>query len=158
MRYAQGTNVGEDRSRAEVQFLLEKYGADQFGYASDRSTSMAKIMFRFKRQNFIFKLPLARPDDKRIKFTPTGKLRIGNQVEQLIRDENRRRWRSLCLAIKAMLVGVQDGILNFGEIFMPYMVWGDGRTTAETLLPAVEECLKAGNHLPALAEQRRLLV
>jgi len=155
--YASGTCVGEDRSRAELQFLLEKFGADQFGYVSDRSTSTAKIMFRYRCASFVFRLPLARPDDKAVRFTPNGRLRVSGQVDKLIRDENRRRWRSLCLAIKAMLVGVQDGIFNFAEIFMPYMVWGDGRTTAETLLPVAESCLKGGAALPALADSTRLL-
>lgn len=156
MSYAAGTRVGEERSRGGLQFLLEKFGADQFGYASDRITSSAKIMFRYKGASFVFRLPLARPDDKRVKFTPAGRLRCDNQVDQLLRDENRRRWRSLCLAIKAMLVGVEDGIFNFAEVFMPYLVWGDGRTTAETLLPDVESALQSGQALPPLGGLKQL--
>lgn len=148
-RYATGTDVGEERSRAELQFLLEKFGADQFGYAIDRTVNAAKIMFRYKVANFVFRLPLANPEDKRIKFTPGGKLRQDNQArQQLIAEENKRRWRSLCLAVKAMLVGVEDGIFNFAEVFMPYIVWGDGRTTAETLLPSIEDCIAHTGRLP----------
>lgn len=153
MSYAAGTSVGEDRSRSEVQYLLEKFGADQFGYAIDRAAGSARILFRYKGANFVFHLPLAKADDKRIRFTPGGKLRDNGQVEQLIREENRRRWRSLCLAIKAMLVGVEDGIFNFAEIFMPYMVWGDGRTTAQTLLPEAARILQGGGSLPALGQK-----
>ena len=157
MNYASGTNVGEERSRAGLQFLLEKFGADQFGYAVDRTSNSAKIMFRFKGANFVFRLPLTRRDDKRIRFTPSGKLRVNAQVDQLILDEDRRRWRALCLAVKAMLVGVEEGIFDFGEVFMPYLVWGDGRTTAETLLPAVEGHLKSGEPLPPMIHSGRLL-
>ena len=157
MSYAQGTCVGEDRSRAELQFILERFGADQFGYQNDKTTRTAAIAFRFKGVHFVFRLPLSRPDDKRIRFSPSGRLRINSQVELLMREENRRRWRSLCLAVKAMLVGVEDGIFEFGQVFMPYMVWGDGRTTWQALLPTVEECLKAGRGLPAMTNTGRML-
>lgn len=156
MTYAAGTNVGEERSRAELQYILERFGADQFGYASDRTTFQARIMFRFKGANFAFSMPLATPNDRRVKFTPSGKLRNGTQVAANMQDENRRRWRSLCLTVKAMLVGVEDGIFNFAEIFMPYMIWGDGRTTAQTLLPIVESDIKSGNGLRMLSTSNLL--
>ena len=157
MTYAAGTSVGEDRSRAELQWLLEKFGADRFGFQVDNAAHLAKITFMYKEAYFLFRLPLARPEDKQVKFTPGGKARCMNQISQLLACENRRRWRSLCLAIKAMLVGVEDGIFNFGEVFMPYMIWGDGRTTAETLLPVAEDCLKSGGMLPPLSNPARLL-
>jgi len=150
MSYAAGTNVGEERSRAEVQWLLEKFGVDQFGYANDRLANAAKIMFRYQGASFVFTLPLADAQDKRVRFTPGGRERVANQISELIAVENRRRWRSLCLTIKAMLVGVEDGILEFGQVFMPYMVWGDGRTTWQALLPTIQDALGSGQALPTL--------
>jgi hypothetical protein len=157
MKYASGTTVSEARTKAEIQYLLEKFGADQFGYATDRNSRMAELGFRYKGANFRFQLPLAGPDDEAIKLTPTGRTRThGRALEILLQDENRRRWRSLCVVLKAMLVGVEDGILSFGEIFMPYMVWGDGRTTAQTLLPGIEKLLQGGGVLPKLSTQHLL--
>ena len=157
MSYASGTNVSEERSRAEIQRILGRFDADQFGFMTDRSTGFAKLMFRYKAASFIFELPLATRDDDKLRFTPRGKRRTDRQAGELAAVENRRRWRSLCLAIKAMLVGVEDGIFQFGEVFMPYMVWGDGRTTAQTLLPAVEQALQAGRGLPPLQTVGKLL-
>lgn len=157
MKYAQGTSVTAERSRSEIEYVLGKFGADQFGYAMDKVSKCAKLWFRYKGAHFLFRLPMADANDKAVKFTASGRLRVSNQVEQIIGDENARRWRSLRTVIKSMLVGVEDGILNFAEIFMPYMVWGDGRTTADTLLPTVEECLGRGGALPALTEPSRML-
>jgi hypothetical protein len=156
-RYASGTSVGEDRSRSEIEYLLARFGADRFGYATDRVQRVAKIMFQYKGADFVFPMPIASKDDKAMRHHKGGRPRTDIQIEKAVKDENRRRWRSLCLAIKAMLVGVEDGIFNFAEIMMPFMVWGDGRTTAQTLLPIAEQALAAGRSLPSLSDPSRLL-
>jgi len=151
MSYATNTSVPESRSREELQFVLEKFGADQFMYTNDRVTNSAVIGFRYKGAHFIFRLPLATDKDKAVRFTPAGKLRPNGDIATRVAQENRRRWRSLALTIKAMLIGVEDGIFNFAQVFMPYMVWGDGRTTWEALLPVAEECCRQGRPMVNLS-------
>ncbi|MCE5277169.1 MAG: hypothetical protein ABFD92_16700 [Planctomycetaceae bacterium] len=157
MRYASGTSVSEERSRSEIQYWLERFGADQFCYASDKVTSMAQIRFRFKGASFAFNLPLATTQSPCVRRTKAGKLRTDIQAGEAMVIENRRRWRSLALALKAMLVGVEDGIFNFGEVFLPYMIFGDGRTVGQSMLPQIEKVLAEGRSLPALPPLNRQL-
>lgn len=37
-RYAENTSVSSDRSRAEIEQILARYGAEQFMYGWDRET------------------------------------------------------------------------------------------------------------------------
>ena len=46
MTYASGTSVPVERSRAELETLLAKHGADQRGIATDDTRGVATITFR----------------------------------------------------------------------------------------------------------------
>jgi hypothetical protein len=72
MPYAEETSVPVERSRAEIEHLLRKYGADQFasGWSGDR----AMIQFRAEGRTVRFVLPLPDPQDKQ--FTQHLGIRI----------------------------------------------------------------------------------
>lgn len=144
-RYASKTVVGEDRSRAEIEKLLMRFGADQFAYATDEGQQAAAIQFRYRGLVVRMTLALPSPDDPRITETPRGRRRSPCILRTEYERERRRRWRALALAIKAKLVAVEEGITTFEIEWLPYVLWGDGRTTAEHLLPA----MAAGVPLPA---------
>ena len=136
--------VGEDRSRAEIEKLLMRFGADQFAYATDEERQAAAIQFRYKGLMVRMALALPSPDDPRITETPRGRPRAPGTLRTEYERERRRRWRALALAIKAKLVAVEEGITTFEIEWLPYVLWGDGRTTAEHLIPA----MAAGVPLP----------
>jgi len=54
--------------------------------------------------------------------------------------------------VRALMIGVQDGVFAFDEVFSAYMVWGDGRTTYESLLPVTQAAASKGRQLPALSD------
>jgi len=56
VKFAEDTKVPVERSRAEIEQLLVRYGADQF--ASGWGPESAKIMFRAKGRHIRFTLPL----------------------------------------------------------------------------------------------------
>jgi len=143
-RYASKTVVGEDRSRSEIEKLLMRFGADQFAYATDEERQAAAIQFRYKGLMVRMALALPSPDDPRVAETPRGRTRAPAALRMEYERERRRRWRALALAIKAKLVAVEEGITTFEVEWLPYVLWGDGRTTAEHLLPA----MAAGMTLP----------
>jgi len=149
--YASDTSVPIERSRAEIEEMLRRLGSDQIGVVQERL--QAVVFFRYNGANFRFTLPLPTADDSAVKFTASNKLRSPSDREAIRLQLTRSRWRSLFLTIKAMLVGVEAGIFEFAEIFLPYLIWGDGRTTAQTLLPDVEEAFKSGRPLPKIGQR-----
>lgn len=149
--YASNTSVSEDRSRTEIERLLMRYGADEFGYLTRKREAI--IGFIFKGIRVEMTVPLPDRDDEKFHTTPTGrKTRSGDAAFREWEKEVRRRWRSLCLVIKALLVGIDDEVLTFEEAFMPYMVWGNGLTTSKILLPGIQHALATGKGLAAVKQ------
>lgn len=141
--YAANTGVTEDRSRAEIERMLMRYGADEFGYVTRRTEGVIAFMYRQIRVQM--SVPIPDRGDRQFTTTPArGTERSEQQAFNEWQKEVRRRWRSLCLVIKALLVGVDDGVLSFEQAFMPYIVWGNGLTTSEMLLPHIQQALEGG--------------
>ncbi len=147
-RYADNTSVSVDRSRAEIETILKKHGAEKFMYAWD--TDKAVIAFRAGNRNIRFAVPL--PKKEEFKSTPTGRRRKVSRVEDTFEAETRRKWRALALLVKAKLVGVQDGIAAFETEFMPYVVLPNGHTVAEEIQPMISEIYSSGKMIPLLTE------
>lgn len=138
MSYATNTSVTEDRSRAEIEKLLMRFGADTFGY----STSRTEAMIHFTHQGFDYAFHLPLPDRKDSKFTRTpGRNTKRSEQAAFVEwsKEVRRKWRSLALVVKAMLVGVTDGVLAFEEAFMPYIIMEGGGSLYHAMLPSLEK-------------------
>ena len=71
--YASQTTVPADRSRAEIETILQRFGADQFMYAWEDERAM--VQFRAKGRLVRFVLPLPDKNDNRFMRTPTGRTR-----------------------------------------------------------------------------------
>ncbi len=112
MTYASKTTVPAERSRAEVEKLLYRYGADRFGYMNVRNR--VEIAFMIDGRAIKMELPFADPDD---------------------RQDVNRRWRCLLLVLKAKLVAVEDGISTIEREFLADMVMADGRSVGQFLAP-----------------------
>jgi hypothetical protein len=133
-RYASDTSVSVERSKGEIERLLQRYGADQFMNAWDRDRAV--IGFRAQNRMIRFTLPLP----KRVEFitTPSGRTRknpdaIAKEWEQGCRQ----RWRALALVIKAKLEAVTAGIAEFESEFLAYVVLPDGKTMGEWARPQI---------------------
>lgn len=148
MAYAEGTAVPVERSRAEIELLLRRYGATQFvsGWDADR----ALIGFAAQGRQLRFVLPGPDPKDKRFthhrKRTTWGTAapRTALQVAAVLEQETRRRWRALALVIKAKLEAVECGIATFEEEFMPWIVLPDGSTVGQYMAPQIERAYASG--------------
>lgn len=127
--YAQDTEVSVSRSKAEIEMILTRYGADQFIYGV--RDGEARVMFRAHGRHVKFVLPLPGPGNDR---------------------EERRRWRCLCLAIKSKLEVVATGISEFENEFMSHIVMPDGRTVAEHARPMIASAYERGNMQPLLPD------
>jgi hypothetical protein len=150
MTYAAETNVPVERSRAEIERMVQKHGADQFisGWAGD----VAVIGFRCNGRRVQFKLKL--PDKADRAFThcsgrQSGCLREPGQVVAHWEQACRARWRALALCIKAKLEAVAVGITTFEEEFLAHVCLPGGGTVNDHVGPAVEEAYRTGK-VPAL--------
>lgn len=143
MQYAQGTTVGVDRTRAEIEKIICRYGADQFisGFEERR----AFIMFRRDGRNVRFILPLPAIDDDCIISTPGGRFRPRGSRQHALEDETRRRWRALLMVIKAKLEAVASGITHFEEEFLAHIILPDGQTVGTWLAPQIATAYANGS-------------
>lgn len=150
-RFAADTTVGADRSKAEIERLLERYGADRF--MSGWGKGQAFLGFRCRDRMVKFVLPLPDPEDDEFRLTPTGRRRRGgheSQARKAYEQEVRRRWRALALVIKAKLEAVETGITTFESEFLAHIVMPDGRTVGEHVGPAIESAYASGRVVPLL--------
>lgn len=133
--YAEKTKVPIERSRTEIENLFRKYKAEEFAYSQQGRAFI-----------IVFKL-----HDRVVRFTLERAIReVGGMGEERAAQENRRRWRSLVLILKAKLEAVHSGILTMDEEFLPYTQMADGRTVAEWAVTELHPALSAGTMPRAL--------
>lgn len=148
MAYAENTCVPVERSRAEIERLLTKYGADEF--MSGSKPTMAMLQFRLNDRMVRFTLPYPPKDSAEFSKTPTGRAkRNPDSIAQAWDQEVRRRWRSLALMVKAKLEAVSTGIVTFDEEFLSHFVMPNQMTFAEWVIPQLEKAYSSGK-MPGL--------
>lgn len=148
-RYAANTQVPLDRSRAEIERTLTRYGATSFGYMSGATESV--IVFEIDARRVMFRMPM--PERFSRQFTHTderGVRRKPETAQEIYEQALRQRWRALALVIKAKLEAVQAGITTVEQEFLAHIVLPDGHTTVgQWLAPQLAEAY-AGSNMPAL--------
>lgn len=154
-RFAEGTDVSPERSRAEIEAVLRRYGATEFasGWAPDRAT----IMFAHGQWRVRFFLPIPKIEA----FNPAK----GNEPKgwnswtperrktfvQRARDaEERRRWRALALVIKAKLEAIASKITTFEDEFLAHIMIPGGITVGEKIASQLIDSYKTGGTPPLL--------
>jgi hypothetical protein len=133
--YAKTTTVSPEKSRMEIEQILTRYGAEKFMYATEPGRAM--VMFEIKDRTVRFVIPIPAASDFARFKTSDGytRTRTAKQRDDAWAQELRRRWRALCLCIKARLEGVESGIETLEEAFLAHMVLTDGRSFAEWATP-----------------------
>lgn len=149
-RFAEATTVPADRSRAEIEKTLQRYGADQFMYGWE--TGRAVIQFRMNERNVRFIVPMPDPEDREFTHTPSrGTQRSPAQAEAAWEQATRQRWRALALVVKAKLEAVESGITEFEDEFLAHIVLPDQTTVASWLRPQIEKAYQSGKMPSMLA-------
>ena len=146
-RYAEHTSVASDKSRAEIERTLTRYGATGFmyGWLEDR----AMVAFQMNKRHIKFLLPM--PNRKEFSYTPVhGYARSSEKIDAAYEQAVRQRWRALALVIKAKLEAVESGITEFDDEFMAHIVLPDGRTVDQFMRPQIESAYKTGKMPPLL--------
>lgn len=148
MPYADGTNVSVDRSMTELQALLRKYGASGFAFGSDDDARQTRVQFKLSGR--VYRLDVSHPDPAayRVRMN-NGQYRSEQAAANAASREEQRHWRSLLLVIKAILVGVADGVLTAEDALMAYTVLPDGSTLSQWAAPQLDRALSS-KQMPGL--------
>lgn len=149
MAYAEKTAVSVSKSKAEIEEMIQRAGADQFvsGYRDDR----AVIGFTLEKRQIRFILPLPDKLDKSFWYTPERRnKRTEQQAYAAWEQACRSRWRALYLIIKAKLEAIEAGISTVEREFFYDVVLPDGRTAGEFLAPQIEAAYETGEMPPLL--------
>lgn len=127
--FAEGTDVPVSRSKAEIETLVTRYGAYEFGSAT--RPGRATIGFAMHDRKIRFDLLLPDVNDER--FAPTRTR--GRSRQDLFDAECRRLWRCLALMVKAKMEACESGIVTFDDEFMAHIVTPSGQTVSERFSP-----------------------
>ena len=141
MSYAQNTTVSTDRSRAEIERTLQRYGANAFGYAWDGD----RAVITFRAAGRMIRFMIGMPPLSDFAYTPSGRRSRSEEQQHAEREKAmRQRWRALALVVKAKLEAVESGITTFESEFMAHVVLPDGATVGEWIAPQIEEAYLTG--------------
>jgi hypothetical protein len=127
-RYAENTSVPVDRSRNEIEKQLQRFGADGFAYGWDGGQEVVSFTY----------------DGKQVRLSIPLPKRESYRSEDAWAKERRRRFRVLVLAVKALLVAVEDGLVGFEEAFLSWFVTPSGSTVGDMVIPQLNEAARTG--------------
>jgi hypothetical protein len=152
MKFASQTSVPVERSRAEIEKTLLRYGASEFQSGWRQESAM--IGFQLGKLFIRFVLPLPSRSEKRF----THKTDRYNHVKKRSEDaaareydqEVRQRWRALLLTIKAKLEAVECGISSIESEFLAFIVMPNQVTVGDWFIDQALPCIAAGE-MPRLA-------
>ncbi|EQA96881.1 hypothetical protein [Sphingobium baderi] len=146
-RYASTTSVSSAKSKAEIEALVERYGAAQF--ASGWSADQAVVGFTMHGRQIKFVLTM--PDKNRREFTHHSKgARTADAALAQWEQACRSRWRALLLVIKAKLEAVESGISVFEDEFMANIVLPDGQLVGQWMRPQIADAYESRAMPPLL--------
>lgn len=148
-RYAADTSVTADRSRAEIERTLTRYGARGFMYGWDQERAVLGFLASGRQVRFM--LPMPDRTAKEFTHTPSRRqARTPQAAEQAYEQAVRQRWRALALVIKAKLEAVAAEIVTFDEEFLAHLVLPNGETVGQAVVPSVEQAYATGETPPML--------
>lgn len=151
MTYAENTSVTPDRSRAEIERTLVRYGADAFSYGFDGDVAVVA----FRAAGRMVRFTLSMPPLAGFALTPTGRDRSRDAALAEREKATRQRWRALALVVKAKLEAVESGITTFDEEFMAHLLLPDGQTVGEWMGPQIVTAYEDGD-MPEILPTSRL--
>jgi hypothetical protein len=137
MAFAENTTVPVERTRAEIEKLVKKYGASRFssGWIDD---GRAAISFAAQKRlvRFALQMPTMEQAQKHAHRARDWRSPTRSAQQTWIERETRRRWRCLLLVLKGKLDAVESGISSFDEQFLAHVVGPGNQTVFEMVMQA----------------------
>jgi len=119
------TKVPVSRSVDQIRYLVERFGAAEFGIQYDPAAGVpVAVSFKIKDPHLGSFLPVAlrAPSDAIYKAIVPDRYLTGAQQGGYREQARRVAWRNLHDFVRASLIGVQTGIMSLGEAFMASLV------------------------------------
>lgn len=149
MSYAEKTSVSVSKTKADIEELIQRYGAEQF--VSGYKDNIAIIGFAMVGRQIKFVLPLPDKQAMQYWYTPgRGQRRTDEAAHAAWEQACRSRWRALYLIVKAKLEAVDAGISTIEREFLYDIVLPDGRTAGEWMAPQIDTAYQTGQMPPLL--------
>lgn len=153
MTYAKDTGVPVERSRAEIEMILARYGATCFGYMTEPECATIAFEINNRRVRFEVRIPTVASFKKYQRKNSYGRLipcvRTDLQAIDAQKQACRQRWRALALVVKAKLEAVECGITTFEEEFLAHIVLPNGSTVGKWIGPQLARAYST-NAMPPL--------
>lgn len=121
--YAARTRVPVAASRAELEKLMQRFGAERWAQYTEKGSVV--MFFEIAGVPYKFALPIKSQHDEA------------------------RLWRCLVASVKGKLISVEEGIETFDQAFIGHVVLKGGMTVSETYGGNLSALAQAG-HIPAL--------
>ncbi len=132
--FAEKTKVPSHQTRMQIEQLLAKHQAKQYGTFVDSVGFQARVQFLLH--------------DRIVRFTITLPKRTMYRAAANFEQAERQRWRALLLVIKAKLEAVENAIATFEEEFLAHIVMPNDQTVGDLVKPHIAEAYATGR-LPA---------
>jgi hypothetical protein len=139
-KYASQTSVSPDRSRAEIEKTLTRYGATGFMYGWSERGAVIGFMMRGKQYKCLLELE----SKHKYQVSEKGRRRGSAQAQGAWEQATRQRWRALALVIKAKLEAVESTISTVETEFLPWMVLPNGETVGQWMGPQLDVIYQSG--------------
>lgn len=134
--FAKSTTVSVSRTKVEIEELLAKHGAFQYGIANNEKQGFAICFFSLDNRQVQIKLPL--PESKKY------------NSDQAWAQATRSRWRCLLLILKAKLELIELQLSTVQREFLADVRLPDGRSVSEWLEKDLDAAYLSGNMPPML--------
>lgn len=144
-RYAEGTTVTVDQSRAQISGILASHGVMRQAWASEPERDLLHFELAGHQFRFTIERPTAQSLYRQWKADGDKGPRVMKYLpsDAQVAAEWRRRWRANVLLLKAKLEFAEGEASTVMRELMPYAVMKDGRT--------LEEAVLTGDTVPLLA-------
>lgn len=156
MTFAAGTSVAVEKTRAELDRLLSKHGAQQRIMGTDDVAGVAFAAFTLDRRQIRVRAPLPKREQVAAAAQLTrgwyikGDAKQAEWIAKELEQRQRSRWRALLLLTKAKLEAVELGISTIDREFLADIALPDGRNVHQALAADLEKAYLTGTMPPLL--------
>ncbi len=149
-KFANDTNVTEEKTRSDIEQVLLKYCATGYGiiHEGDHWRIVFKVDGRMVQMDF------STPEDH-VRKDSIGRVKTESQQRASWEQEKRSYWRAIYNVIKFKLEAVAIGYSTIEREFLSDVLLADGTKIGDWIHPQIEQMYKTGKMPPMLPEGRK---
>lgn len=151
-QYAKDTTVSVEKSKAEIERTLMRYGANGFYSGWQEVPPASAIGFQLGGRTMRIEMPMPAQSD----FARDGrnKLRSKEARFKAWEQAQRQRWRALALIVKAKLEFIECGLSTVEKEFLADVLMPDGQRLGDAIRDQIATAYETGRMPPLLPAPR----